>query len=127
MVKRYLQHGYGDMYECNQAPEGEQLYVLASDCDALAAELAEARELLEVRYRYTDRLEEANNRIRALEAALRKYGTHTIACASVLYPMSDNNCNCGWQQALVSNFSAMTVSNDQTIIGPEAETKGEQG
>jgi len=84
MVKRYLQHGYGDMYECNQAPEGEQLYVLASDYDALSAELAEAKAVIECKddtwcadldaavKRITD------SRIRALEAAL-----HDI-CASSL-------------------------------------------
>jgi len=48
----------------------------------------------------------ALRRIRALEAALRKYGIHTLACASLRNERCD--CDCGWTEMLTSNFTQET-------------------
>jgi chromosome segregation ATPase len=38
---------------------------------------------------------------KTLEAALRKYGIHTLACAS----LRSERCDCGWTKCLLSNFA----------------------
>jgi hypothetical protein len=50
-----------------------------------------------------DRIED-RKRIAALEAALRRYGIHTLACAS----LRSERCDCGWTAALCSNFAQET-------------------
>jgi hypothetical protein len=50
---------------------------------------------------YNRNLEERNQK---LEAALRKYGIHTLACAS----LHSERCDCGWTEALCSNFAPET-------------------
>ena len=74
--------------------------------DTLAAELAI----------YKGREEAKQLVINQLEATLRKYGDHTIAC--VLETRGDP-CNCGWTKALLSNFAQETEEKPHSSASPE--------
>ena len=89
MVKRYTEAGVVQI-----GPPGK--WIPETDYDALAAQLAI----------YKGREEAKQLVINQLEAALRKYGDHTIAC--VLETRGDP-CNCGWTKALLSNFARETT------------------
>jgi hypothetical protein len=66
------------------------------------------------------------SRIASLEAALRKYGDHTVACASRRghFKGPQYECDCGWIEQLTSGFKAETIPEqykDISRVVAEAE------
>lgn len=105
----------------NGDDEGPRQAYWATDYDALAAELAEAKKRYSHEYslvlegicrKHEARVKELSARNASLEAALRKYGEHSAQCNRL--GVINGDCYCGFAHVL-----------DSLDEGSTAETEGD--
>jgi hypothetical protein len=82
-----------------------QTFLTPDEKDARIAQLeVDLAKYQEARVHDVDEKAWLSKRMTQLEAALRKYGIHTLDCAS----LRSERCDCGWTEQLTSGFKAET-------------------